>query len=162
MQFIIGFLVFILLFQTPFLSGMVLFYRGIVFLTLVTFVVALIFRICWRHNIASSAVIFFCITLVFFTHLPVTAERSISVFLLGYMNKNSSKTVSTDELSRAFTDTYVNEQQALSKRLNEQIATGTIVKGGDGYTITPRGKLLMRLYSWIADIFKIKKNNLSM
>jgi hypothetical protein len=53
-------------------------------------------------------------------------------------------------------------QLALKKRFNEQLVTGTIVKESDGYKITPRGILLMRFYGWIADMFGISKNNLSM
>jgi len=94
--------------------------------------------------------------------MPVTADRSMSVFLLGYMNVHASQTIPGDELSRAFLETYIQENGALEKRFNEQIATGTIVREGDGYKITSRGILLMRLYAWIADIFRVGKKNLSM
>lgn len=169
-SFLLGTFLFILLFHTPFCGQLVLFYRGILFLLIVSITLGVF--LCWikmkgtrafdYKDILLSVVCVFCINLVFFTHLPVTADRSMSVFLLGYMNVNSSRAVSADELSRAFTDIYVVKQQALEKRFNEQIVTGTIVKESDGYKITPRGILLMRFYGWIADIFGISKSNVSM
>jgi len=70
--------------------------------------------------------------------------------------------MSITELTSAFTDTYVTKEQALEKRMGEQTTSGTIVRVGDSVRITPYGKMIIRFYNWIADIFRIKKNNLSM
>lgn len=167
--FITGTIVFVLLFQTSFLSRVVLFYRGIIFLVFVSIgvTVGLIGikkkGICVfdYRDILLSVVMFFCIGLVFFTHIPVTADRSLSVFLLGYMNTKTGSVITKEELSSTLIDTYIKKNQALEKRLYEQTASGTIVHVRNGYTITRRGIFLMHIYDWITDIFHIGKKNLS-
>ena len=166
--YLAGFTCFVLLFHTSLFHGAVFFYRGILYLVLISAVMAAILsyltykgaRIDYR-DILLSVTVFFCITLVFFTHIPVTADRSMSIFLLGYMNKNKERVVTRDELLQAFTDSYIAENGALGKRFDEQLQTGTIRQSETGFRLTSRGIFLMRFYAFIADIFGIGKKNLS-
>ncbi|OGG31329.1 hypothetical protein A3A63_00510 [Candidatus Gottesmanbacteria bacterium RIFCSPLOWO2_01_FULL_46_9] len=168
--FIAGTALFILVFRAPVITHVVFFYRGVVLLGATT-----VFIVCvlagWKHwsntalytirDILVAGVVLFCINLVVFTHLPVTADRSMTVFFLGYMAKHD-RAFTSDQLRQAFVETYVNRNNALEKRFHEQEQSGTIEQIGDTFTITKRGMLLMRLYGWAATLFGVDKKNLSL
>jgi len=169
--FVIGTGLFILLFYTPLFENItVFFYRGIVLLMLSCFMLALVFlfiikkqhrKILNYRDLIISIVLIFCINLVFFTHVPVTADRSISVFLLGYMDNHSERKFSENEITEVFVDKYVYKNNSISKRLYEQIVTGNILSQRDEYGITKQGKFIMRIYKFIAEVFDIDDNNFS-
>ena len=132
--FIIGTLFFIFLFHTPLFSSIsIFFYKGVVFLFPVSFLTALVLMYLRKkifsnlitiRDIILLPIIIFCLNLVFFTHFPVTAERSVSVFLLGYLNNRSEKTLTESEIRNDFIKKFLNENRALENRLNEQIVSG--------------------------------------
>lgn len=164
--FVIATVVFILSFHSPLFSHVVFFYRGIALLTLVCISLT-VFLVCLKRrlriwtvrDIILSVVWVWSINLIFFTHVPVTADRSLSVFLLGYMNARTQP-VSKEMIRQAFIDTYITENGAVEKRLTEQFASGTITKERDAYTIAPRGRWIIRMYAWVSDLFGIEKKNL--
>ena len=99
--YIISFFLLILLIRLPLLKGMhVLMYRGIVMIVLagiISSVLLVMFKklrkITWLS--AKDVVLVFILTcsinMVFFTLIPVTVERSVSVFMLSYMDTYSDK-----------------------------------------------------------------------
>ena len=110
----------------------------------------------WRDLLLIFTV-FCCVNMVIFTHLPVTAERSISVFVLGSMAQEPEKVFTEGDMEELFINRYVRDYQAFEKRFHEQVVTGTIRPEGDGYVLTARGAALVRFYEWIADCFGIDK-----
>ena len=100
---------------------------------------------------------FCCVQTVLFTHLPVTADRSISVFMLGHFADNPDRDFTETEIEDFFIQRYVKDYGAFSKRFHEQEETGTIArdKNGDGWRITENGKRLMKLYEQIARWFAL-------
>ena len=169
--FVLGFVLFIFLFRTSLFDFVsVFFYRGILLLVIVCFLIALIIFYFKRtkfgafftyKDIAISLTLIFCINLVFFTHIPVTADRSISVFILGYMNNHSEKAFTKEEIAQVIVDKYIYENGGIEKRFNEQIYTGNIIDEGNKYRITKRGRLVMKIYELVANIFLIDKKNIS-
>jgi hypothetical protein len=159
--YLLGTFVCIVLFRIPNFFGLVFFYQGILILGMTSICIGLMLLRMKRsiHDSLLFVLAFFCFNLVIFTHLPVTADRSVSVFLLGYMSKHQA--VTPFQLREAVVDIYVDKNQALEKRLNEQIQTGTIVQRGDTYMLTPRGASLVSFYGMIAGLFGIDKTNLS-
>lgn len=166
--FILGTILFILLFRTFFLKEMVLFYRGILFLSIATFLMAIFILILRKYiygkiltirDVISSVVILFCINLVFFTHIPVTADRSVSVFMLGYMNNHTDQRFNIEEMTRVFIEKFLNENNGIKKRFIEQVVSGNIHQDRERYYITQQGKNLMLFYNFIMEIFKIDKKN---
>lgn len=162
--FIVGTVIFILLFHTPLFKNTILFYRGIIFLLLSCTIITpilLLFRKkssnrVWTYkDIVLSLVLIFNLNLIFFTHLPVTADRSVSVFMLGYLNNNSSKSLTSQQITNFFTNKYLYEYGAMNKRLNEQIESGNIMQVENGYQITKQGQFLMKVYHLIANIFAV-------
>lgn len=165
--FSFGSLFCILSFHTFFLDFIdVFFYRGIsliiiwgIIITLIMFFLKQKFfkTIITIRDLILLISLFCSIHLVFFTHLPVTAERSVSVFMLGYMADHPEQVYSEEDIKEYFIEKYVNEYQAFSKRFHEQITTGTIKKVKDGYQITNKGKVLMKIYEIIADVYSVDK-----
>ena len=114
----------------------------------------------WRKIITIRDIILFftafcCVHTVLFTHLPVTADRSISVFMLGHFADHPDEIFTEQEIEEYFINRYVRDYGAFSKRFHEQEETGTIQRVGDGYQITRRGRDLMRLYEKIAVWFDL-------
>jgi hypothetical protein len=168
---IIGTICFVLSFRTPlFINLNVLFYRGILLLITTCIVSGLILLGIKRTNVLKlftyrdiilAVTIIFSFNLLFFTHFPVTSERSISLFMLGYMNKNLDKTFTKDEMIKIFMDKYIVEYGEMEKRFHEQIVTGDIVNHGKGYRITKRGQLILRFFNFVDELFMIDKKIIS-
>jgi hypothetical protein len=155
------------LFHTSFLQSIdVFFYRGVILLLITSFLLAIglswykhhhVFGNIGMKDIVLCVTIFFSFQLLFFTHIPVTAERSLSVFLLSYLGMNRERSVSKDEIRRQYIDIYLDENQAINKRMTEQIRSGTVISTDSGVRITQRGMLLMQWYSIVARLFALKR-----
>ncbi len=154
--------IFVGLFHTTLLKNMnVLMYRGIAFIILTGIVAAIVMgviRKLWKfvtvRDIIMMFVIFCCVNTVLFTLVPVTVERSVSVFMLSYMDENSDKTFTQDSVGDVFTAKYVNDYGAFEKRFNEQVVTGTIKQNPDGtFSITGRGRFIVKIFRTLAEWF---------
>jgi hypothetical protein len=167
----IGTILFVLSFRTRlFLSMNVLFYRGILLLITACIVVTLIllfikisnrFNLLTYRDIILGITIIFSFNLLFFTHFPVTSERSISLFMLGYMNKNVDKAFTKEEITQVFIEKYIIEYGEIEKRFHEQMVTGDIVSAGKGYRITKRGQSILKFFNFVDDLFLIDKKIIS-
>ena len=155
-------LMFVGLFHTGLLKSMnVLMYRGIAFIVLTGLIAAIVMGVIrkfWKfitvRDIIMMFVIFCCVNTVLFTLIPVTVERSVSVFMLSYMDENSDKTFTQEDVGEIFTQKYVNDYGAFEKRFNEQVVTGTIKQNPDGtYSITDRGRFIVRGFRTCAEWF---------
>ena len=161
--------VWVVLFHTPLLSGSVFFYRGLVLLALVGFVAATVLFVLRQtvlrgllgiRDILLVLSLLLSVNVVFFTHLPVTADRSISVFMLAWMNR-ADNPLTADEIEQGIVQEYVIDREAIAKRLEEQLVTGTVVPSGEGYVLSDEGRSLVALYELIARLFNIDTDNLS-
>jgi len=158
---------FVLLFGTPLFGAVyVFFYRGIglllvsgLFAAILSFMVKKLWLRCIMtyRDVLLIFTIFCCVNMVFFTHIPVTAERSISIFVLGYMANDPNKIITEQDMEKRFINQYIMDFDALGKRLHEQMDIGTVKEENGGFVITDRGKGLMRIYDFIADCFHIDK-----
>ena len=153
---------FVGLFHTGLLKSMnVLMYRGIAFIVLTGIIAAIVMGVIrkfWKfvtiRDIIMMFVIFCCVNTALFILVPVTVERSVTVFMLSYMDENSDKTFTQDSVGDVFTAKYVNDYGAFEKRFNEQIVTGSIKQNPDGtYSITDRGRLIVWGFRTCAEWF---------
>lgn len=153
---------FIGLFHTGLLKNMeVLMYRGVAFIIITGIIAAVIMGIIRKfwgfitvRDIIMMFVIFCCVNMVFLTLIPVTVERSVSVFMLSYMEENSDQTFTEESVGEVFTSKYVEDYGAFEKRFEEQVVTGTIRQNEDGtYSITESGEFVVKLFRTIADWF---------
>jgi hypothetical protein len=157
------------LFHTPLLSGSVFFYRGLVLLAIIGLVVAgvlfalrqtILRGVLTIRDILLILSLLLSVNVVFFTHLPVTADRSISVFMLAWMNRADGP-LTPAEIEDGIVQEYVIDREAIAKRLDEQLVTGTLVAEGDGYVLSDEGRSLIALYEFIVRVFNIDTDNLS-
>lgn len=170
-SFIVGTTVFVFLFHTKLFKNIdILFYRGIFLLATTCISITAIQILLKRHvsfsfitcrDILLCLTLVFCLNLVFFTHVPVTADRSISVFILGYMNNNSEKTIPSQDMANIFTGKYLYEYGAMNKRFKEQIVSGNIIQDDSGYKITKQGQRVMKIYTLVAKLFNINNKIIS-
>lgn len=168
--FILASAFFIFSFHTPLFRNItIFFYRGIALLLLTALLTAVLLYylkksrygdfICY-YDIILSVVIIFSLNLIFFTHVPVTADRSLSVFLLGYLDEHPEEAYSAAEIKQAFLDRYIDKNRNIEKRFNEQLISGNIAEEGVGYRITDQGALLIKFYKMMAKLFIIDRNNI--
>ena len=157
---------FIGLFHTGLLKDMeVLMYRGTAFILITGVIAGVIMGIIRKfwgfitiRDIIMMFVIFCCVNMVFLTLVPVTVERSVSVFMLSYMDENSDQTFTEESVGEVFTSKYVEDYGAFEKRFDEQVVTGTIEQNPDGtYSITERGKFIVKAFRTIAEWFDTDK-----
>ena len=153
---------FVGLFHTGLLKNMeVLMYRGIAFIIItgiISAVIMAVIRKFWGfiavRDIIMMFCIFCCVNTVLFVLVPVTVERSVSVFMLSYMEENSDQTFTQESVGEVFTTKYVEDYGAFEKRFNEQVETGTIEQNPDGsYSITESGKFIVKMFRTVAEWF---------
>lgn len=161
---IISFFLVIKLVRGPLLSGMeVLMYRGIIMIVLSGLITAglaygfkRLVKVTWLDikDYITIFIICCCVNLAFFILVPVTVERSVSVFMLSYMD-TYDKGYTQEEIGEIFVDKYVNEYGAFEKRFNEQLETGSIVLNPDGtYSITDTGRFIVKMFRLTSDVYK--------
>ncbi len=161
---VIGFGLFVLLFQTDLWSGVtILFYRGLLLLA-VAFLLTLAatgalagLGRAWglrRRDALGACVLSLSLNLSGFVILPVTVDRSVSVFLLGQMAAHPDERFDADRARRVFEAVYLGTFRQMERRLAEQTASGNVTPTADGYVITPQGRAFIRFAGVIAGLFR--------
>lgn len=156
-------IIFAMLFYTPLFRNIdVLFYRGVVLLIISAVFAAIIVWIGMRlfkklelgmKDVMAVFFSFLGLTLAWFTLVPVTVERSISVYMLSYMDENDTKEITAEEFGKIFMDDYIEKFGAFEKRFEEQSVSGNIKEQGDGYVITDSGRFVVNLFRLASKIF---------
>ncbi len=160
----VGFALLVLLFKAGVLGGVsVLFYRGLVLialaavLTLVGLALA-IGRAGGRslrpRDALGAAALSLAFNLCFFVLVPVTVDRSITIFMLGQMSAHAEQDYSARDMSRLFTSVYVGEDRQIERRLSEQTLSGNVEELGGRYRVTARGRTVIgvsRVVAWLFD-----------
>lgn len=171
---ICGFIICVLLFHTPLFRNIsVLMYRGCAIIFFVGIMLSFILYFLYRrlvkcgkiffepHDILSAVIVFMCIKLTFFVLVPVTVERSVSVFTLSQIEKAEAFTITKDEATHIFLEKYVIDNDAFGKRFDEQIVTGSIKENPDGsYTLTKRGHFLVDFFKIIGRLYDADMKNI--
>lgn len=168
-SFVLGTLALLLLFHFRLFSGIdVLMYRGLIYIFLVSIImleVLLIIAVLSKKLMGRDAfnivIIFACVHITFFTLVPVTVERSVSVFMLSQLDLDLDRKMTKSEIEKNFLNKYVDQNDAFEKRLNEQIVTGTIEKvDKDTYKLTKKGRSLVSMFDTIGIIYGVDMKNM--
>ena len=157
-----GTIVFIALFQIDFLSSCmkVFFYKGLIYLAIASlasvassflFAKAVTVATDFKDRIAVFS-LFFGITLGWFILIPVTTERSISVYMLSYID-SLDKPIGKEEFERIFFDDYILKHGSFTKRFAEQVETGSIEQKGTKYAMTERGHSIVKMFKIASSLF---------
>lgn len=165
------FLLFVCLFKTTIFSDQpVLFYRGLSFLIIqvVFYLLSGLYftkkEVVFAQTYFSSVALATSLTLTYFVLVPVTSDRSISVFLLKTLSTSSldcRQGINRDSLDRVFLQNYVRENHAITRRINEQLFTGSIRTSNKCIQLTKKGALLVRFFDLNTMLFGISHGSLS-
>ena len=141
--------VFFLIFLVVFTVNRQLFERQIIFydaplclaltalvIFLVFLVVALVKRPPARSLLAhvpAALVVFVLAGYSFSITVPALIERSISLFIVARVSAAGAEGITANDLQSHFYDEYILRNDAVPKRLEEQIVSGNMVLKGDRY-----------------------------
>lgn len=162
LSFLFGTVVFIALFQIDFLSSCmkVFFYKGLAYLAIAS-LLAVASSFFFAKAVAVAAdfkdylvvfSLFSGITLGWFILIPVTTERSISVYMLSYID-SLDKPIGKEEFERIFFDDYIVRHGSFTKRFAEQLETGSIEQEGEKYRMTERGHQIVKMFRTASSLF---------
>lgn len=150
------------LFQIGLMSKTIFFYRGIALIMLSAVLIAAIFMALhlrlgkWKsESIVAATAISACLQLAFFVTVPVTLDRSISVFLLDRINSHDHG-LTKEELTDEFISEYVHNRDAIGRRIYEQTASRNIQVSNGIIKISGRGQSFLRVAALIKKIYGIK------
>jgi predicted transcriptional regulator len=87
--------------------------------------------------------------------IPTVVDRSLSIYLLNYLKNN--KPLKMSELTKIAQDNYIVDMQVIETRVNEQLATGSIIVNNDEITLTNKGKKLLLIFSFVKKYLLPKK-----
>lgn len=155
-----GFAVYVLLFWTGIATSItILFYRGIALAlvaALVTFLAALWLAAKTRDSSLpiAAAALSLSFNICFLVLLPVTVDRSVSVYLLSTIEQHQDSGIDATHLQRSFIDGYVVKMGAIDRRIDEQKRSHNVTVGPDGKVrLTPQGRRFMALSRVVARVF---------
>jgi hypothetical protein len=165
-----GSVLFALLMHYQLLGAWVYFYRGVLLLLVAALVVAAglyalshgpLSELITGRDIVLAFLAIFSINLVFFTHVPVTADRSVTIFMLGYMNDRPDLVYTREQVRDFFIQRYVDDYDAIQRRFDEQVVSGNLETATQGYKLSNRGRRLMQFYHWVSDVYGVDKKFIS-
>lgn len=145
------------------LFSSILFYRGLELILLILLVYAFLYFFTSRNEktikyssaFFSAGCISFAINMSFLIVVPVTLDRSVSVFLLADMY-NRGGVVSSEQLKNDFIQIYVEQYKAIDRRLEEQVKSGNVAVTQNGnYELTTRGSNFIEFSRILASAMNI-------
>ena len=157
---VVGFAIFVGLFLAGIAASVsILFYRGVA-LALVAAIAAGIIALWPARRTSDSslpvaaAALSLSFNLCFLVLLPVTVDRSISVYLLSTIEQRQESGITSAQLERSFVDDYVVRMGAIDRRIDEQRRSGNVtVDGGGKVHLTLQGERFMSFSRVIARLF---------
>ena len=110
-------------------------------------------------DIVCAFFMFLSITLGWFILIPVTVDRSVTVYTLSYMDEIYPKSITTDQIEKVFYKQYIVDFGAFDKRFREQLDTGSVeyVPEENSYRLTEKGRKLVSQFRFFADLFGTQK-----
>lgn len=162
MVFVIFSLIYILLFRVGTFSEWILFYRGLALLALTSVLsLALFFwiaaktrRLSFETGIAG-VICSACLHLAFFIVVPVTIDRSQTTFLIQLMEKENRE-LSKDELEELFVKKYIYENNAIGRRIDEQVRSGNFIPSNGGFVLTKQGSGFLEISRLVLKTFGLR------
>jgi len=161
MIFVVFNILVVALFQVGLMSKTILFYRGIALIMLSAILISAVFLTIhfklgkWKcESILAATFIAANVQLVFFVTVPVTLDRSISVFLLDRINSHEQG-LTKEQLTGEFLSEYVEHHDAIGRRIYEQTASSNIVVSNGIIKISGRGRSFLRASDLVKKIYGI-------
>lgn len=137
-----------MVFKRHFFPSAIIFYEGFI-----SSLLYLIFILSFKCLDLDKSLIVFLTCLLFWSLVPTIIDRSVSVTILGKLNIN--KYTSYEELNNDFTKVFINENDAIGKRLNEQIINGNVLKLNNKYILSKKGLSTKKSLFFLTKLFNI-------
>ena len=156
-----GFGIYLLLFWLDLGASIgILFYRGVALAVGAAIVTAI--AAAWlargsddRSLPIAAGALSLSFNICFLVLLPVTVDRSVSVYLLSTIEQHQKPGIKPAALQTAFIDGYVVKMGAIDRRIDEQRRSGNVVVTSSGKVkLTPQGQRFMNFSRLVARFFR--------
>jgi len=133
----------------------IIFYQGLELIILLIPLFYIILYYTLKNNESSLNICFTFFLLAYSFHITVPSllDRSISLYILGLSNVQSY--TSMESYKSAFYNGFIIKNEAIEKRVNEQINSGNLFCKLDQCILTPRGKVVHSINSTLVKIFNV-------
>ena len=149
--FLFTFFLIIMFFKRMIFPSDIIFYEGIIS----SFIFSISILLSRIINLDKTIVLF--LTCVLFWSLgPTILDRSVSITIIGKLDEK--KAVSLLDLNEDFKNVYLIKNNAVLKRLDEQIETGNVEFINGKYKLTKKGVFSKRALKWFTDFYNIDSN----
>lgn len=151
------FIIFLLyLCKRNFFPGDIIFYEGLLFALSIGGLLQFTLYIFKVKIPILSAVLTF---MLFTSLIPTILDRSVSITVL--TSVETCITCNIEEIEESFHEIYIIDNNAVKKRLMEQIYSKNIEMSGEQYLMTERGKLVYSTLKFLTLLFNINDDYLS-
>jgi hypothetical protein len=158
---IVGLALLVGLFKSGLLGSIdILFYRGVVFCGIAAgLTIAVIVAVMHRAGLGrprdalAAGMFSLGVNLTFLVIAPVTVDRSLSVFIVGYLAAHPGQSFSGAEIEAAFRSVYIGQYQQIERRMREQVVSGNVAEKDGAYWLTAQGEAFLRMARWTAWLF---------
>ena len=142
----------------------VYFYRSTILLFVIAIITFIILLLLAKRHIIKTALkdIFlsvclgFLLNFIFLGLVTVSFDRSISIYLISYMAAHPDDRFSKDDIETIFLKGYVEENNAMQRRIDEQVLTGSFTDNHDGtYSISTMGQSMVEQWKVMAKLFRV-------
>lgn len=139
-------------------------YRGILLLFITSLLLLITLIILKKFIIRDMDIkdiiiiflLFSSLHLFVFCMVPVTIERAYSVLMLSEMSNAEKQTLTLQETENIFMENYVKNNNALQKRFDEQVVTGSVKEiSTDTYQLTNKGNFIVSLFHFFDKIYNV-------
>jgi hypothetical protein len=158
---VFGFGIYLLLFMAGAGASIsILFYRGVVLGLVAAGATAIVAVFAARRTNdtalpVAAAAVSLSFNICFLVLLPVTVDRSVTVYLLSTIESRQGEGIDPPTLERKLIGNYVVGWRAVPRRLDEQRRSGNVTIGRDGKVrLTDQGERFMRLSRLVARLFE--------
>jgi len=104
-----------------------------------------------RSPYVKDAMVTFLLVYAFVFTIPTTVDRSYSVRMIEHV-AGAQGVVSKSEISSMF-QRYFSDGGGVDRRLEEQLATGTMQRDGEGYVASSEGRWMAAAFRAVALVF---------
>ncbi len=159
---LLGFGIYLGVTWTPLFRGVdILFYRGLLLCGVSAVLLGLLLTAANRYlktmesaTIIAAVAISLSFNLVFLIVLPVTIDRSVSVFMLAEIEARQASAPDTAQLEDGFVQHYVHDMRQIDRRVHEQALSGNITVSDGKIQLTSRGRRFLDLARLLARLFR--------
>lgn len=168
LSIILGTVVFVSLFWIEFFRSIdVLFFRSSTFLILTCLLLLLVlvplkskacFKLLTYRDIIIIIILFFFLNNTFYSYVPFNTSRSVSVMIVGHLYRHQNTLLSKQQIEAHIYQLYFKNEDAVHRRLKEQIELGNIEKVGEFYKLSPKGVRVVEVMGLVTSAYNTDKN----